>query len=927
MRPSRSSDLTFRDCALAEATRYGSDPWVFLRELLQNARDAGASRVELTVDESDDAESITCRDDGCGMSAAHAERYLFALYASSKEDDERQVGQYGVGFWAVLRFCPRRIVIRSRPRHGPPWQVELERHLESAAFAPCEMAPGTEIVLERPRSGGGALADEVFAAVYRYGRFAMRYEEARGGPLKRREERPLTITVDGRPVHAEMTLPAPSSAFRRRGFRGVVALGAEPQVELFANGLFVRRAASLDDLLDESARADDGEPALELPASVAPRIVLDSRELEVLLARSDVRQTRHLRRLVHTAERELERLIERQLRAVRPPSLLGVLRARLGALGRRLREASPPLRLMPAVLMGGAAAGAVLGWAVLSGAAALAPAPSGRPIPMEGYADLGARYLGPRLDPLETRVARPDLTYSPADQELFLNALAIADPAAWPEDVRRDPDAVGDYLGGRCGPCVDLRLETASGPMRLPVPTGHRLDPASVRLNGRPHPVSRTTQDEPLLTGARRGDVVEYRTGPASARRDLLDAVPAPLLPASLEAVAQRLRTLPLRARTEGAVAEVRGRVSYDRTAAAALAYQDARDDGLDFVEAALKVRKGDCDVQNGLVVALLQRSDVVARLAVGYVGRDGLVGPGLHAWAEYLDEEGRWRIADATPPVPVTPADPPSVAVAAMPPDFGVVVKVPAAPGVLVVLAAAVVGLGGWLWHRSWGSGSRRLEAREAALVPAETDLAALLGGALRHPGLGRLPALLYGRLIPLVGPGRAISLAQARRRAAAGKLFASSGEGRLAREAAARGRWVIDAGAPEGRVSSLGLGATDLDAWESLLGRRTRPPLAGEANSYLEGAGERWRVAFVTPLDTPAAVVDLARLGLGDRQVLLDPRQAGLAEAALERPSAAAVFRLLDAAAAHLGLVDADRARVLAEPARRALVEGFGP
>jgi hypothetical protein len=33
----------FRARARAEADRYGPDPWVFVRELLQNARDAGAT--------------------------------------------------------------------------------------------------------------------------------------------------------------------------------------------------------------------------------------------------------------------------------------------------------------------------------------------------------------------------------------------------------------------------------------------------------------------------------------------------------------------------------------------------------------------------------------------------------------------------------------------------------------------------------------------------------------------------------------------------------------------------------------------------------------------------------------------------------------------------------------------------------------------
>ena len=43
------ADYSFRRRALAEAARYGSDPWVFVRELLQNARDAGAREVLITT--------------------------------------------------------------------------------------------------------------------------------------------------------------------------------------------------------------------------------------------------------------------------------------------------------------------------------------------------------------------------------------------------------------------------------------------------------------------------------------------------------------------------------------------------------------------------------------------------------------------------------------------------------------------------------------------------------------------------------------------------------------------------------------------------------------------------------------------------------------------------------------------------------------
>jgi hypothetical protein len=78
------STAGFRGRARFEADRYGSDRWVFVRELLQNARDAGATRVAFSIEGEAGRDRIRCRDDGCGMTFEHARRYLFTLYASMR---------------------------------------------------------------------------------------------------------------------------------------------------------------------------------------------------------------------------------------------------------------------------------------------------------------------------------------------------------------------------------------------------------------------------------------------------------------------------------------------------------------------------------------------------------------------------------------------------------------------------------------------------------------------------------------------------------------------------------------------------------------------------------------------------------------------------------------------------------------------------
>ena len=457
-------DFSFRGQALAEAQRYGSDSWVFLRELLQNARDAGARRIEIEVAEDAHVERIVCRDDGCGMSALHAHRYLFALYASSKESNRRQAGQFGVGFWSVLRFRPDRVVIRSRPRDGEAWQVELNQRLENAVFTSCDMPAGTEIILERARRRGvgekppaagkrrRSLEEKVYDAVGRYGRYLTRCQPRRTWSGRRpsllglSRPAPLHVSVNTRSANADMKLAPPSSTFRRRGFRGVVALAFEPRVELFANGLFVRRVACLEDLLEEPVPGEEEDKSsLDLPGSLAPHVVLDSNELELLLARSEVRQTRHLKRLVTTAERELERLIERQLEAVGPlpwslPLLTWLQRIRL-RLARMVR--SPTLWWVAPMALAGLLAGWwIAGWT--AGEVLRLPWHADRSAPPPwtetafgetpfgsagGFlSDLGVSYRGPRLDPLAADAPRAALSYQPPDRDLFLTALVVDDP-------------------------------------------------------------------------------------------------------------------------------------------------------------------------------------------------------------------------------------------------------------------------------------------------------------------------------------------------------------------------------------------------------------------------------------------------------------------------------------------------------------------
>src|SRR5690606_8961495 len=406
-----------RERARLEAGRYGPDPWIFVRELLQNSRDAGARTVSLLVRDDLGIERVLCRDDGEGMSFEHARRYLFSLYASSKEDAKNQAGKFGVGFWSILRFEPRSIAIRSRPRVGPGWGLRLDGSLEHATHVEPPETIGTEILLERP-GGDGRLDHRVYDAVWQ----SARYLYTRDDP-----DRALIVTVNDRPANAEFTLPAPSAAFRRGAVRGVVGLGPAPRVELFSRGLRVRSAASLEDLLAPTGRhtARMRVRFPELPGGLAPQALLESDKLELMLSRSDARDTRALAKLVRLGQQELERLIERQLSHTRPLPWYH----RWWVAGKaRLRDSV--LVRAGVGTMTGLVLALAIGWGLWGRPHTATPRPStpapsaaiddsGAP-PPRAYRDLGARYRGPKVDVLSPGSAEPiPLTYTPGHDRLY----------------------------------------------------------------------------------------------------------------------------------------------------------------------------------------------------------------------------------------------------------------------------------------------------------------------------------------------------------------------------------------------------------------------------------------------------------------------------------------------------------------------------
>lgn len=965
----------FLDRARLEAGRYGSDPWIFVRELLQNSRDAGATHVELLVSSEHGIERVICRDDGDGMSFEHARRYLFALYASSKEGNRQQAGKFGVGFWSILRFEPEFITIRSRPTKGSGWGLRLDGQLERAtSIAPLERA-GTEIILERT-SGDGHLDDRVFDAVWQNARYLHR----RGHP-----DEPLPITINGRPANADFKLPAPSSSFRRGSARGVVALGPAPRVELFSRGLRVRSAASLEDLIAPSGRHTSRMRVRfpELPGGLAPQALLESDKLELMLSRSDARDSRALTRLVRLAQQELERLIDQQLAHARPQPWYSRVFTRLG----QLLYESMAFRIALGCLMG-LVISLLLGWWLWGQTATNSPIPtstaSTTPITIprvalpsvwdHPYQDLGRRYRGPKVDVLSpSNEEVVPIHYEPGT--LALNFAALTLPELSDDGSPRLlplPASLGPYQTTGCDEgciTIDLSILGTGQVSRIPVPTGYRVVTNSLTFEGQPIAIGTTTDGHPAIQlPARIRGTLQFQVGQAPDPSPAPPTRVVPGLPQELRRFAQRLRSKPTVDRVKATLQEVRKRVRYDRSQTLAQQHAQLVAEGTGFIERTLILEAGDCDLQNGLLVALLQASDVPSRLVVGYVGHGGFVQPWLHAWVEYRDTDGIWRVADASATAPASelrpvptrepsettsraaPISPSSDERASTPTPVAAPPRpstpVPSStsatepnpsrslftwlryldqrvPWIIRGLPLALLGFGLWpvLFNRT----------RRAIQLDQNADISALLRGVLQQPAaFGPASALFTRPLVPTID-GRAISLNQAQTLAGKGRLYQTEKHPFLARQASRA--TIIDVQRPEGRTVADALGAIDLDSWARWIGSSRDHALATEVNRIAAQRGEDWMVRVGHQIPGGLAVLDLTPLnvrvpGLPCRRLIfIDERNAWFEYAQTLATTAplAAVFVVLDRVAERLDLPLEDRARLLNIGAKQALLESF--
>jgi molecular chaperone HtpG len=182
-----------------DLVRQFADPYAFLRELVQNAIDAGATRIVVRMDRAEHGAVWSVDDDGAGMTLGTIEGPLLTAFSSSKEGDVTSIGKYGVGFLSVFGMTPTLVrVVTHRAEGAHEVRLHPDQSFEIEQL-PRRGGHGTLVVVEHPVPEGGDAAHEARgeAALVRWCRHAAVPIEldrpGAAGRVTRRIDRPMDL--------------------------------------------------------------------------------------------------------------------------------------------------------------------------------------------------------------------------------------------------------------------------------------------------------------------------------------------------------------------------------------------------------------------------------------------------------------------------------------------------------------------------------------------------------------------------------------------------------------------------------------------------------------------------------------------------------------------------------------------------------------
>ncbi len=224
--------------AIHQMVRQFADPMAWLRELVQNALDAGATSINVHLDYQPDRASdrgallASVTDDGHGMDQDTIERSLVVLFRSTKDRDPTKIGKFGVGFFSVFGAGPSVVTVDSGRADAPEalrltFRPDFTYELEAI---PARRGTTITLTLQRSAAEADAFAERAHAALSRWcphvaAPLHLRTDGIPAGDRDVRIDRPfdidgpvtLTHRADARTVLALAVDPVASAAFYNRG--------------------------------------------------------------------------------------------------------------------------------------------------------------------------------------------------------------------------------------------------------------------------------------------------------------------------------------------------------------------------------------------------------------------------------------------------------------------------------------------------------------------------------------------------------------------------------------------------------------------------------------------------------------------------------------------------------------------------------------
>lgn len=295
-----------------------ASPYDFLRELVQNAMDAGSDRVEVTLEShpveggSDDelVFELTVADTGRGMDETTVDNELTRLFSTGKAEDRTMAGGFGIGFVSVFAWEPEAVLLQTG-RAGESIELlfgadrTFEKHVVDT---PVE---GTTIILYRRGRAAerDAVSDAIRDALWRWCRYCpleITFEDFdTGEPPELIEDRPdppegaLVATDERGDSRLQVAFGVPAHAvLMRRGL--ILAEGSPRQIlpdvaerlgrtvehlRVWADSPLLRTTMARDKVVDDDGRVEIGRRI----ATVVEALRADLfRRLETLVGETEV---------------------------------------------------------------------------------------------------------------------------------------------------------------------------------------------------------------------------------------------------------------------------------------------------------------------------------------------------------------------------------------------------------------------------------------------------------------------------------------------------------------------------------------------------------------------------------------------------------------------------------------------------------------